>query len=176
MNRKATCFVLARRCGRRTPGFPTELQRMPGRFVHRIAAIALGIAMLATPAIAAPMGGCAGTCCQLASADVTPTAVESSNCCSSSSLSVETACSATDGAALRCHLCCGNSPVVPQNVQPSRDVRLDLSAESGLCAGPFVAPLPDASHLYWLAAAVEGPFWSASDGPSRQAFLCRFTV
>src|SRR5688572_7508360 len=100
---------------------------MAGRLIDQIAAVAIGIAMLATPALALPVGGCGGSCCQPAVGEIVPASAEPVNCCSSSSLRVETKGSTADGQALRCHLCCENSPLVPPSVPPLRDGRLDLS-------------------------------------------------
>jgi hypothetical protein len=146
---------------------------MAGRLAHKIAAVAIALSMLATPALAAPAGSCGGVCCQRATGALVPDLVEPTHCCSSSGRRLEITFSATDAPAFRC---CQYSSVVPPSVPPSRDGRLDVAVEAALAGGPFTALLLDAAHPRSIAASVEGPFWSASDGPSRQAFLCRFTI
>ena len=148
---------------------------MLGRLEYQMTAIVLAFAMLATPAFVGPSSGCGESCCQRAQADVAPAIVEAANCCAASNSKTAASCGTTDEQAVSCHLCCGGSSSVPSSVPPSRDQRLEMAAEF-VAAGDFVAPVTDAWHSYLFSALVAGPFWSAADGPSRQAFLCRFTI
>jgi hypothetical protein len=149
---------------------------MVGRLVQQMTAVVLAFAMLVAPALAVPSSGCGKSCCQRAKDDVATASLEASNCCASSSSMTEALCSATHKSLVPCHVCCGRSSTAPPSVPPSRDQRLEMAAEFVLAVGAFVAPLANTWHSGSFSASEAGPFWSAADGPSRQAFLCRFTT
>jgi hypothetical protein len=141
--------------------------------VHRIAVVALCIAMFASTGVAGGLGNCGGACCQRVSAEMPPAVSESAHCCSSSGPQLGTIFDAAGGPAFHC---CKYANVAPTSILPLRDARFDGPAQPARASGPFCALHWDASDSHSFAGLDDGPFWSAPDGPSRQAFLCRFTI
>ncbi len=82
-----------------------------------------------------------------------------------------------EGLAVACERCCGSFFDAPATLLPGHDSRLALSASQSQARSTYLpAILPVDARAAFFVKATDTRLWFASDGPSRQAFLCRFTI
>jgi hypothetical protein len=147
--------------------------------LYKLTAFVLGITMLA-PAVLTRHALAYGACCftQNFAHDSTPgccaqaiAAATSSGCQAKCTANFDSAVECQFDSADVCLRCCASSPAPA--VPPSPDNRIVKPfAETGV---PLASQLDNVVSILGARALV--PHWAlADDGPSRQAFFCRFTV
>ncbi len=145
---------------------------MSGRTIHRVTAALLGVAMLAAPTFAARQTACGGDCFQSAKSEPADVSNAASGCCGGTKDESRSTCSESDRAST-CLACCAGDRAAPPMAPSSREQSADLAVSSPYLVSVFAVPSGSFRHSF--VAPITAPFWFADDGPSRQAFLGRFT-